>query len=425
MSIVANRKELLKIDGENPQRSIVLDILEAGIESVLPAKTMKELFRKRTQMLPPSVTVCGWGKASITMFSSFKENYHGDILAGHIIALPDTDRTLGDSNIDVLPGSHPLPDEASMRSSEKLLAIAQGLEEGDTLVCLISGGGSSMFEVPKNEIDLESLRAAYKLLSESGADIHEVNAVRRALSTNKGGGFAKAAYPARVINIVISDIMGNNLEDIASGATVEDPFNIEPFQVIERYKLEQKFNRRMLDTIHRYKPINEKYFQNVKTYIIADNNRAVEAMLNKARSLGYDATRFKGHLTGEARRAVHNFMGTHCELIIGGGETTVTVTGNGQGGRNQEFVLSGLKQLRRGTLASIGTDGIDGATKAAGAIGDKEVLDTAFAKRYDIDTYLENNNSYGFFEDCGGLIITGTTGTNVADISVFLKKGAS
>jgi glycerate 2-kinase len=425
MSIFQNLRELMDIDDESAERSHVLEILEAGVKSVLPENTIKDLFLKRANVFPPVVKVCGWGKASIEMFNAFKSNYHGDISCGHIITLPHKDKTSGDSKIDISFGAHPLPDKASIRSGKILLAIAKELDESDTLVCLISGGGSSMFEVPKDGIDPESLRATYKLLLESGADIHEVNSVRRALSINKGGGLAKAAYPAKVINIVISDVLGNNLEDITSGPTVGDPFKIKPLQVIKRYKLEQNLDGRILETIRRYKPINKKYFQNVETYIIADNNRAVEAMLKKARSFGYNVTRFRGYLHGEARTAVNAFMETKGELIIGGGETTVTVKGSGRGGRNQEFVLAGLTKLRRGILASIGTDGIDGTTEAAGAIGDKKVLETSRAKRYDMDSFLKNNDSYGFFRDCGGLIITGPTGTNVADISVFLKRAAS
>lgn len=282
-----------------------------------------------------------------------------------------------------------------------------------------------MFEVPRDDIDLESLRITYKMLIESGADIHEVNSVRRALSANKGGGLAKVAYPAKIINIVISDVPDNNLEDIASGPTVVDPFKIQPLEVVKKYKLEKKLDNRILEAVRKYKPIDKKYFRNVETYIIADNDKAITTMLKKARSLQYDPTRFAGYLSGEARIAVNEFMETKGELIIAGGETTVTVKGDGRGGRNQEFVLAGLKRLRSGILASIGTDGIDGTTEAAGAIGDKKVLETSRAKGYDIDTYLENNDSHRFFLDCDGLIITGPTGTNVADISVYLKKDKS
>ena len=423
MSIIKNRKELL--EGADPRRGDVLDILEAGITSVLPGQAMKNILFKEPKLFPQKVTVCGWGKASIEMFNSFRDNYQGDFSKGHIIVLPNTEIALGDSKIEVTTGSHPLPDDSSIRSGKKLLEISKELDEGDTLVCLISGGGSSMFEVPRQEIDIESLRDAYKLLVESGADIHEINSVRRALSANKGGGLAKAAYPANVINVVISDVIGNNVEDIASGATVKDPFIIKPLQVIKRYKLEDELEGQILETVREYKPIDEKYFRNVKTYIIADNNTAVEAMLDKARQLGYDATRFEGSLSGEASLAARGFMETPGDLIVGGGETTVTVKGKGQGGRNQEFVLAGLKNLKRGILASIGTDGIDGNTDAAGAMGDENVLESAAVKKLDIDSFLDNNDSHRFFKYCGGLIITGATGTNVADICVFLKGAAS
>ena len=422
MSIFQNLKELLGKDGEGTKRSHVLDILEAGVLSVLPENVIRELFLKKASVFPSRIYICGWGKASMEMFNAFKNNYKGSISGGHLITLANKGKTSNTSKIKVTFGSHPLPDKNSIQSGKELLAFARELGEGDTLVCLISGGGSSIFEVPKDKIDLDRLRATYKLLIESGADIHEVNSVRRALSITKGGGLAKAAYPAKVINVVISDVPGNDIEDIASGATVKDPFKVKPLEVIKKYDLKQSLDERILKTIKDYRPVKERYLRNIETYIIADNNKAVENMLKKARSMGFDASRFEGYLTGEARVAANLFMDTDSELLVGGGETTVSVRGSGSGGRNQEYVLAGLKRLKHGVLASLGTDGIDGTTDVAGAIGDKKVLERAKAKGYDIDTFLENNNSYEFFKNCDGLIKTGPTGTNVADICVFLKK---
>lgn len=423
MSIFLNRTELL--EGEDSGRALVLDILEAGIVSVFPKNAMKGFFGDKGELLPLTATVLGWGKASLDMFVSFMGLYFGDISGGHIITLPQQKKATKVFNVEISVGAHPLPDKTSVESSEKLLAFAEELNEKDTLICLISGGGSAMFEVPRDGINLENLRNTYKMLIESGADIHEVNSVRRALSKNKGGGLARVAYPAKVINIVISDVPGNNLEDIASGPTVADPFKIKPMDVVKKYSLEGRLDNKILEEVHNYKPIEIKYFRNVVTHIIADNNKAVEAMKEKAASLGYDPVRFPGYLYGEARNVVTDFMETEGELVIGGGETTVTVKGDGRGGRNQEFVLAGLKKLKGGILASLGTDGIDGNTDAAGAIGDEKVLERASEKGLKIDTFLEKNNSYEFFEECGGLINTGNTGTNVADICVLLREGAN
>jgi glycerate-2-kinase len=423
MSIFLNYEEL--ISGEDKRRGHVLDILEAGIESVPPKKAMKDFFNSGEAAFPSKVFVCGWGKASVEMANSFGQLYskRGEILGGHIIALPSTNNTLELPEMEISFGAHPVPDTSSVESGEQLLSIARELKEEDTLVCLISGGGSAMFEVPKNGIELEELQQTYTLLIESGADIHDVNSVRRALSQSKGGGLAKAAYPANVINIVISDVPGNNLEDVASGATVIDPFKIKSIDVVKKYKIENHLDAKILEAIRGYKPIDKTYFQKVETHIIADNNKAVEAMVQKAVALGYEAVRYPGYLQGEARTAVNFFMETEGNLIIGGGETTVTITGDGRGGRNQEFVLAGLKKLKGGILASIGTDGIDGNTDAAGAIGDEKILEKAREKGYEVDPILENNNSYEFLKECGGLLITGNTGTNVADICVYLKEG--
>lgn len=422
MSIFRNYKELVGTDDGLNARAIVLKILEAGIESVLPENALKEIFDEGKLELPKRVTVLGWGKASMGMVNSFFENFQGEILQGCVITQKNKETILRKGSIEISYGAHPIPDESSLQSGEKLLDIARGLNEKDTLVCLISGGGSSMFEVQKDGIDFKSLRTTYKLLLESGADIHEVNSMRRALSATKGGGLAKAAYPAKIINIIISDVPGNNLEDISSGPTVMDPFEIKPQEVLEKYAMGNKIDGQILEIIQKYRPINEKYFKNVETHIIADNKTAQIAMMKKAGEMGYDATQYEGYLLGEARLAVNSFIETHGDLIIGGGETTVTVKGEGKGGRNQEFVLVGLDIIGDGVLASMGTDGIDGMTDAAGAIADINVHKTAIEKGYDVDIFLENNDSHKFFKDCGGLIISGPTGTNVADICVYLKS---
>lgn len=421
MSIFQNYNELVGTDDSLNARAIVLKILEAGVESILPENAMNEIFGEGDLELPDKVNVLGWGKASVGMFNSFSQNFQGEILRGCTITQKNEVSIQDKGAIEISYGAHPIPDKSSLQSGEKLLDIARGLDEKDTLICLISGGGSSMFEVPKDGIDLKSLRTSYKLLLESGADIHEVNSVRRALSASKGGGLAQAAYPAKIINIIISDVRGNNLEDIASGPTVMDPFRIKPQEVLEKYAMENKIDGQTLEIIQKYEPINEKYFKNVETHIIADNKKAKNAMMKKAGELGYDATQYEGFLFGEARLAVKSFLETPGDLIIGGGETTVTVRGEGQGGRNQEFVLAGLRKVGDGVLASIGTDGIDGMTKSAGAMADKNVQKTAIEKDYNVDKFLENNDSHEFFKDCGGLINSGPTGTNVADICVYLR----
>ncbi len=421
MSIFNNFDDLVNMNGESSGRLHILEMFEAGIQSVMPEKVMKEFFSIKGSLFPPEVIICGWGKASLEMLLAFKKNYEGEISEGLIIVPSIGKKRLGGSKIKVFKGAHPLPDGTSIKSGVKILEFANELNKDDTLVCLISGGGSAMFEVPKDGVDLQNLREIYKLLSDTGADIHEVNSVRRALSKNKGGGLAKYAYPARIINIVISDVPGNNLEDIASGPTVMDPLIIKPNDIIKKYGLEKKVDARILRKVDTYRPIERGYFRNVEYYIIGDNKKAVEAMLIKAREFGFNPIRYKEQIHGEARHAVKDFMETEGELIIGGGETTVNIKGKGKGGRNQEFVLSGLKKLKHGILASVGTDGKDGNTDAAGALADEEVIENANRKGFDVDTFLDNNDSYEFFKGCGGLIKTGRTGTNVADICLLLR----
>jgi glycerate-2-kinase len=420
MSIFRNYDELVENDGTNSLVN-VLEILEVGVRSVLPDNSMKEFIEKGILDLPEKVTVLGWGKASAGMFNSFNEHFNGEILQGCVIARKGEDLQPVKGTIEITFGAHPLPDESSVRSGRRLLEIAEGLNEDDTLVCLISGGGSSMFEVPKEGIELECLRRTYHLLLGSGADIHEMNSIRRALSQSKGGGLARAAYPARIINIIISDVPGNNLEDISSGPSALDPMKIDPKAVIEKHSIGRSIDGHILEMIQNYRSIPERYFKKVETQIIADNSKAQDAMMNRSNELGYGAIRFPGYVEGEARDAVNTFLKTQGDLIIGGGETTVTIRGNGKGGRNQEFVLAGLKNMVNGTLVSIGTDGIDGNSDTAGALGDVRVLKEAYKRGLKIDTFLENNNSYEFFEKCGGLLKTGPTGTNVADICILLR----
>jgi glycerate-2-kinase len=422
MSIFQNYDELVNIEDNCKARSDVLKILEVGVDAVVPQNAMKDFFRDESVVFPEKVTVLGWGKASVGMFNSFYENFTGEVLGGCLIAQLEKGQKLASDDISIAKGAHPIPDESTIKSGEKLFDIAKGFSENDTLVCLISGGGSSMFEIPKEVVEPESLQKIYKLLLDSGADIHEVNSIRRALSSSKGGGLAKAVYPARIINIIISDVPGNNLEDISSGPTVMDPLRIKPYDVIEKYGMGDDFGAVLLKMIQNYEPINEQYFKNVESHIIADNKKATKAMINAGGAMGLSVTPIDGYLEGEARNAVKGFMATPGEIIIGGGETTVTVKGKGKGGRNQEFVLAGLKKIGNGVLASMGTDGIDGQTDVAGAIGDKGILHIAQGKGLDIDSYLENNNSYEFFEKCGGTLKTGATGTNVADICVYLKN---
>lgn len=420
MSIFQNYNELVG-NYDSDTRASVLTILESGVKAVLPENSMKEFFEKVGEKISKRITIIGWGKASVGMYNTFLEHYHGEIQNGCIIAQKDDESKFNKGTMEISYGAHPIPDESSLISGEKLFQIAQDLDEDDTLVCLISGGGSSMFEVPKEGIELEDLRRTYNLLLKSGADIHEMNSIRRAISKNKGGGLAKSAYPARILNIIISDVPGNNLEDISSGPTVMDPKRVDPTDVLKIYRLEDKLDMDILNSIHNYKPIPEKYFRNLNTYIIADNIKAVKAMMNKAVLMGYAPTVFPEHLRGEARDAVISFMKTKGDLILGGGETSVTVKGVGRGGRNQEFVLAGLRNIGFGTLASMGTDGIDGNTDSAGAIGDQILLKEVEARNYNIDSFLQNNNSYEYFDKIGGLLKTGPTGTNVADISVLLR----
>jgi len=342
--------------------------------------------------------------------------------------------------IKINGATHPIPGEEGVNSTKAMLEIARKAGKDDLIIVLISGGGSALMPCPADPVTLEDKKIVTNLLLKCGATINEINVVRKHLSEFKGGQLAKTAYPATLVNLIISDVVGDPLDIIASGPTVPDSSTFQDaYNVLKKYNLLNKIPENIKKRIQlglsgkieeTPKP-GDKIFRNVHNILIASNRTACIAAVKKARELGINSMLLSTYIEGEARhvgavlaglaKEIHNYDTPIKKpaVIVCGGETTVTVVGNGKGGRNQELALgsalkiSGLNGI---VIASVGTDGKDGTSDAAGAIVDGQTLKRAQKLGLDTTKYLANNNSYMFFKKLGDAIFTGTTGTNVNDL---------
>jgi len=305
-----------------------------------------------------------------------------------------------------------------VEGARRILEIAHAAGPRDLLICLISGGASALLPAPVPGLSLAAKQEITRQLLNAGAAIHELNTVRKHLSLVKGGQLAAAAHPATVITLILSDVVGDHLDVIGSGPTVSDSSTIEQAEAVLR-----KFGVSVPAGILRETP---KTIQ-VQNLIVGSNRLAIDAAARKAKELGYRTLVLSTSIEGETRdiARMHAAIAREIPLrrpacILSGGETTVTVRGKGLGGRNQEFVLAAAMELADMTVFSAGTDGLDGPTDAAGAIADTRTLARARKLHLDPRQFLDNNDSYRFFEKVDGLIKTGPTGTNVMDVRILL-----
>ena len=322
---------------------------------------------------------------------------------------------------------HPVPDENSFAATKKALALVEGLSAEDTVFFLLSGGGSALFELPL--IPGEELRDITRQLLGCGADIVEINAIRKRLSAVKGGRFALACAPARVISVVLSDVLGDPLDSIASGPAYPDGTSCaDALAVVEKYGL--RLSDAALALLRRETP---KELPGVETHVSGSVRELCAAAGRAARELGYEPVILTDRLSCEAREAgrflsaiLKSHAGSGRALaFIAGGETVVRLTGNGLGGRNQELALAaceGIAGLAEAAVFSVGSDGTDGPTDAAGGFVDGESFEKLKAAGLELHAVLGNNDSYHALEAIDGLIVTGPTGTNVNDVSVALLR---
>jgi hydroxypyruvate reductase/glycerate 2-kinase len=388
-----------------------------------------------------------FGKAACAMTSAVEEKMDALIDAGVVITKYGhcARHKIKRQTIAVFEAAHPVPDENGVKAAQKAIALAQNADEQTLIICLISGGGSALLVSPFEGITLKEKQAATNLLLRSGADINELNTVRKHISSVKGGRFAETAYPAKVISLILSDVIGDRLDVIASGPTSPDTTTFsDAVRIIEKYGLKEKCPENIMgmllkgtnDLIKETPKKNSHIFKNIENIIIGNNLMALEAAKTKAVSLGLQTEIMSSEITGEAREigkrladialkhSLNRLNGLNSlNCLISGGETTVTVKGNGKGGRNMELALAfamEIEGIEGITLLSAGTDGTDGPTDAAGAIVDGETVKKARAIGINPLEYLNNNNSYNFFKRIDGLFITGPTGTNVMDMQIVV-----
>ena len=342
---------------------------------------------------------------------------------------------------EAIAAGHPIPDEGSERSGRRALAVAESLSDGDALLVLLSGGASALMAVPADGLTLDDKRRTTAQLLRAGADIHALNTIRKHLSAIKGGWLAERAA-GRVRTYVISDVVGDDVSVIASGPTVPDASTFDDARrLIDRYGGAGAYPAAVIDRLDRGvrgevpetpKPVYPSIVRSTLR-VIGGRREAMAGAAGRATSLGYEVIRIEEPIVGGAREAAASHVRAALEraagaarpaCVVSSGETTVRVVGGGRGGRNQEFALAAAELLASAggdvALASVGTDGIDGPTDAAGAIADATTLARAHAAGVDARAHLDDNNAYAFFDAIGDLIHTGPTGTNVGDLQVIL-----
>lgn len=452
VSYIKNIEELtmngLSQKDRNARRSLLVSF-DKAIASADSYKSVSSRFSNRSifQMTTSielkdfkRVFVVGAGKASCMMAKAVEDKLGESISEGWVNVPVKTEKAISLSKIRLNPSGHPIPDEGSLNGAKEILRIVSMAEEGDLVIVLISGGGSALMEYPVEGISLEDLREMNRLLVLSGADIKEINTVRKHVSMIKGGRLAEAAHPATLVSLIISDVIGDPLDTIASGPTAPDETTFQDaWEVLKNYSLVEKMPSSVVRVIkdgmegripETPKP-GDPIFDNVTNIIVANNLKAIQAAEGVLRGLGYNTLLLGSRVQGEARHVGKMLAGLAASIksdgvpisppaaVLMGGETTVTVTGNGIGGRNQELVLGAVRHvagLDGVVIASMGTDGIDGLSDAAGAICDGHTLERALKEGLKPEDYLRNNDSYTFFSWLGDAIMTGPTLTNVMDV---------
>jgi hydroxypyruvate reductase len=388
------------------------------------------------------ILVVGAGKAVAPMAKAV-EDLLGNRISDGVIVVKD-EHGLPLKKIKICEASHPVPDERGVQGTEEILSLVETAGKRDLIICLISGGGSALLIAPVHDISLEDKQNATKLLLACGATIHEFNAVRKHLSRAKGGRLAQMAYPATVTSLILSDVVGDDLDVIASGPTVPDSSTFDDAaQILKdygiwnqlasavRHHLEKGVSAQIEDT-----PKSENaVFQQCSQVLVGTNLQALKAAGQEAKRLGYRPLILSSKVEGEAREVARFYTAIAREVsssqnplkppvcVLAGGETTVTLTGEGRGGRNQEFALAAaltIAGLDNIVVLSGGTDGSDGPTDAAGAIADGTTVARALEKGLEPKDFLRRNDSYRLFQPLEDLLMTGPTRTNVMDIYLML-----
>lgn len=410
-------------------RGDALKIIRSSIEHVLPDNAVE---RKLRQLNLSNVVLIAIGKAAWRMAKAAKNVLKDKIKKG--IVITKYGHSEGDiEDLEIYEAGHPVPDENTIKATECVLKLVQNLSENDTVLFLISGGGSALFEKPKGSVTLQQLQKITDQLLKSGANIEEINTVRKHLSEVKGGRFAQKVFPARVVCLILSDVLGDKLDVIASGPAYPDSSTSQQaLKILEKYRIEVEKN--IIEELCEETP---KSLSNVESYIVGSVKDACEKALEVAKELGYNASILTTNLDCEAKEAgffivsiareivLHDRpLKKPCVLILGG-ETIVRVKGKGKGGRNQELALAAaikIEGLENVVACSVGTDGTDGPTDAAGGLVDGKTVERIKKAGFDPMRLLEENDSYNALKLSDDLVITGPTGTNVNDLILVLAR---
>jgi hydroxypyruvate reductase len=388
------------------------------------------------------IFLVGTGKASNSMAQAV-ENILGDRITKGIITTK-YGHGLPLRKTEFIEAGHPIPDQNGLEGAKKIEGFLKESGPRDLVIFLLSGGGSALLPFPTANIDLKEKQEITQLLLDCGADIREINVIRKHISRIKGGWLAKWAYPSTLIGFILSDVVGDQLDVIGSGPTVPDPSTFEEaWEILRKYDLIKEIS----PSIQKYLQLGKEgkveetpkpgdvVFKKVYNVLIGSNIMALRSAEKEASSLGFNTLILSSSIVGETREAARFHVAIAKEVIssanpipkpaclLSGGETTVTIKGNGFGGRNQEFALAGaleISGIEKVTFLSGGTDGTDGPTDAAGAIADHTTIRRAISMGLDPKTYLENNDAYPFFQKLGDLLITGPTHTNVMDVRIVL-----
>ena len=384
----------------------------------------------------------GAGKASGAMAHALEEILGDGVTAGLVVV--NDGYTAPTRKIKLVEAGHPIPDERGLRAANEILALARSAEADDLVIVLVSGGGSALTPCPAPPITLEEKQVLTRLLLAAGVNINELNAVRKHCSLFKGGRLAQAAAPASVLSLILSDVIGDHLDAIASGPTAPDQTTFrDALAILDRFGLRAKAPRAVVAHLERgvrgeipeTPKTGDPLFRRVENRVIGNNALVVQAAVQAAEALGFNAHLLTRSLEGEAREVAKEFAKRAHEVstsrkpvgppgcLIAGGETTVTVRGSGLGGRCQEFALAAalaLQGMEDVVVLAAGTDGSDGPTDAAGAIADRETVARGERRNLDARASLEANDSYRFFSALGDLVTTGPTNTNLMDLYLLL-----
>jgi glycerate 2-kinase len=443
----------MKKDNLKKLRRDANDIFQYGLKAVDPVEAIKSHVKLEENTLKVDdkefnlsrykrIFLIGGGKAGASMSRALEELLGDRIDSGIVNVKYGHLEKLKKTKIN--EASHPVPDEAGVKGTLEIIELAENKNEDDLIICVISGGGSALMPHPSEGITLEEKQKVTKLLLDCGANIKEINTIRKHISRIKGGQLSRIAYPATIITLILSDVIGDDLQSIASGLTVPDETTYEDcLNILNHYKLMEKIPSSVKEHLEKgLKKIIEEtpkkgdpVFHKTHNFIIGSNILAVKAAEKRAKQLAYNSLILSTFIEGETKDIALMHAAITKEVlssknpveppacIISGGETTVTIRGNGKGGRNMEFVLAcsmEISNLRDTVVLSAGTDGTDGPTDSAGAIGDNLTISRAKELGLDPSVFLNNNDSYHFFKQLDDLLIIGPTNTNVMDLRILL-----